>query len=382
VKSPISIIDISSVSALGLAKEEIEFSYNNENCFFSKTKVENASVWVSKVGNTVEEKLRILKAEGYDKLDRTVLLALLASRSFKDKIDKTGVGVNIGSSRGATELFEKYHEEFLKTSSTPVLTSPTTTLGNISSWVAQDLALSGPRLSHSVTCSTALHAMLNGIAWLESNMASQFLVGGSEAPLTPFTIAQMRALKLYSNLDTELPCESLKFDKKKNTMVLGEAASVALLQKGIVENAKAIIAGFGYASETLQHNVSISAEASCFQDSMKMALQNANTSGVDAVVMHAPGTVKGDIAEYKAIEKVFGSNMPLLTTNKWKIGHTLGASGMMSIEFAMLMLQENKLYPHPFYKNKPTQKSINSVIVNAVGFGGNAVSILLTKPYI
>jgi 3-oxoacyl-(acyl-carrier-protein) synthase len=61
-----------------------------------------------------------------------------------------------------------------------------------------DLQSSGPEISHSITCSTALHAVLNGIAWLKSGMVDKFFSGGSEAPLTDFTIAQMRALKIYS----------------------------------------------------------------------------------------------------------------------------------------------------------------------------------------
>ena len=58
-----------------------------------------------------------------------------------------------------------------------------------------------------------------------------FLVGGSEAALTPFTIAQMQALKLYSKAAHNSPCESMGFQKTKNTMVLGEAAAVAVLEK-------------------------------------------------------------------------------------------------------------------------------------------------------
>jgi 3-oxoacyl-(acyl-carrier-protein) synthase len=93
--------------------------------------------------------------------------------------------------------------------------------------------------------------------------------------------------------------------------------------------------------------------------------------------MHAPGTIKGDLTEYKAIEKVFGNNIPLLTTNKWKIGHTFGASGILSLELAILMLQHNQFVGVPFAKAKTPIKPIRKVLVNAVGFGGNAVSILL-----
>ena len=93
--------------------------------------------------------------------------------------------------------------------------------------------------------------------------------------------------------------------------------------------------------------------------------------------MHAPGTIKGDLTEYKAIEKVFGSQLPLLTTNKWKIGHTFGTSGILSLELAILMLQHNQFVSVPFAKEQNAKQPIRKVLVNAVGFGGNAVSILL-----
>jgi 3-oxoacyl-(acyl-carrier-protein) synthase len=74
---------------------------------------------------------------------------------------------------------------------------------------------------------------------------------------------------------------------------------------------------------------------------MKMALKDTKLSDIDVIVMHAPGTIKGDLTEYKAIQKLFGESLPLLTTNKWKIGHTFGASGMLSLELAILMMQHN-----------------------------------------
>ena len=164
-------------------------------------------------------------------------------------------------------------------------------------------------------------------------------------------------------------------------MVLGEGAAVACLELGMQENALAYINGIGYATDDIEHNISISEEATCFQKSMKMALQNTNPNDVDAIVMHAPGTLKGDASEYKAILKVFGENHPMLTTNKWKIGHTFGASGMLNMELAILMMQHNHFIEVPFAEKQKPRKQINKVLINAVGFGGNAVSILLTKHY-
>lgn len=317
----------------------------------------------------------------YKSLDKTVLYAITASRKAIQNAGWTSndvFGINIGSSRGATDLFEKHHREYLETSKVQTLSSPTTTLGNISSWVAHDLQSSGPEISHSITCSTALHALLNGVAWLRAGMADKFLVGGSEAPLTDFTIAQMRALKIYSNSKAAWPCRAFDLEKPQNSLILGEGAAVCCLELGKKENALAYIEGIGYATEILEHNISISAEAICFQKSMKMALQNTDLSQVDIIVMHAPGTKVGDLTEYKAIQKVFNADLPMLTTNKWKIGHTFGASGILSVEMAILILQKQEFIGVPFAEKQIPRKQIRKVLVNAVGFGGNAVSVLLS----
>lgn len=385
LKEPISITALSSISALGESLEEVWQSYNQNEHFLTEALIGEQKVWVSQLPKTIKLKIKDLRHSDakYRHLDDSVLFAIHAARKTIESAGwekGSNFGINIGSSRGATSLFEKYHEEFLRDGKSTTLSSPTTTLGNISSWVAHDLKSKGPEISHSITCSTALHAVLNAVAWIQSGLADQFLVGGSEAPLTPFTIAQMQALKVYTREKGNYPCLAMDLDKNQNTMVLGEAAGLACLEKGQKANALALIEGIGYATEPLEHSVSISTDAQCFQDSMKMALGNLDPSEVDAVVMHAPGTIKGDQTEFNAIQKVFGHTVPFLTTNKWKLGHTFGASGLLSMEMAGLMLQNQEYIGSPFYGNERQSKPIAKVLVNAVGFGGNAVSILLKRP--
>lgn len=384
MKTKIAIISLSSISPLGDQPEGIWDNYLTDSTHISTKEINGKNQFVAVIPDEIRNQIELLKSEDvkYKSLDETVLLAILVSRQaiknagWKQDDD---FGINIGSSRGATQLFEKYHKEFLETGKTATLASPTTTLGNISSWVAHDLKNNGPEISHSITCSTALHAILNAVAWMQSGMASKFLVGGSEAPLTAFTLAQMNALKIYSKEEGKFPCRAFDLNKTKNSMVLGEGAAVACLEIGEQKNALAYIEGIGYATDTLEHNISISDEAECFQKSMKMALKNTALEEVDAIVMHAPGTLKGDTSEYKAIQKVFGNNLPMLTTNKWKVGHTFGASGMLNLELAILMMQHNHFVSVPFAEQHNLRKSINKVLINAVGFGGNAVSVLISK---
>lgn len=380
---PISITAIASLSPLGNNPKSIWEHYNQSNHCFILQEFGNSIAFVAPLESDAKLAVEALRKSDhkYKFLDDSVLMAIVASRAAikqagwqKDDI----FGINIGSSRGATSLFEKHHIEFLKTGKAPTLVSPTTTLGNISSWVAHDLQSQGPEISHSITCSTALHALLNGVAWLRSGMVDKFLVGGSEAPLTDFTVAQMQAMKIYGKEDQQYPCRAFDLEKKHNAMILGEGAAVCCIEIGKKENALAFIEGVGYATELLEHNTSISAEATCFQKSMQMALKETELSDVDAIVMHAPGTIKGDISEYKAIQKIFGTNLPSLTTNKWKIGHTLGASGMLNIEMALLMLQHQEFIRVPFLGAQSEKRKLQKILVNAVGFGGNAVSILVS----
>ncbi len=387
MNSPISITGFASISPLGATPKEIWNTYLqfDKHCISLYSFSEEATV-VAALQAKENSLLQEVKesVNHYANVDRSVLMGLFAARkAMKNAGWSKGshFGINMGSSRGATQLFETYHQEFIETQKTSTLSSPTTTLGNISSWIANDLETQGPEISHSITCSTALHSVLNGVAWLTSGLTDKFMVGGSEAPLTPFTVAQMKALKIYAqNTTAEFPCKALDLDKKRNQMFLGEGAAVFCLEKGIQPNAHAIISGIGYATEPLTHNISISTNADCFQKSMKMALGNTNLTDVDAIVMHAPGTIKGDSSEYNAITHVFGAQLPFLTTNKWKIGHSFGASGALSIELAILMLTHQKAIPVPFIKNDQYPKKLKTILVNAVGFGGNAVTIKVELP--
>ena len=380
LKQPVYINSIATVSALGTTATEIWANYLLDNSLFQKLEANKKAYWVAKFSDEVTHLLNnVLGSDSkYKHLDKSVIMAILVARKcFEDStfLNKN-VGINFGSSRGATTLFEKYHTDFINEGAVSTFTSPATTLGNISSWVSHDLQSDGPEISHSITCSTGLHALLNGIAWLQSGMCNQFLVGASEAPLTPFTLSQMTALKVYSNEEDALANRCLDFDKTSNTMVLGEAAACLSLSLN-TEKALAKIIGIGFATEILSSSTSISTGAACFQKSMKMAIANYSLEDIDAIIMHAPGTIQGDKTEFEAIKKVFGTNVPLLTSNKWKVGHTFATSGLLSIELAIMMLQHQHFIETPFYQNKNTTKKLRRILVNAVGFGGNAVSVLI-----
>src|SRR5690606_12754477 len=161
--------------------------------------------------------------------------------------------------------------------------------GNLASWVAQDLQASGPQISHSVTCSTALQAVANGMAWLKAGMAKRFLVGGAEAPLTPFTLSQMKALGIYSPFAAdENPCRPMAAGGR-STFVLGEGAAVFALERMTKQEISRLPAGaivveaVGMGFEQSPSKTGLSAEGIHFQQAMQKALAQAQlfTSQID-----------------------------------------------------------------------------------------------------
>lgn len=382
MQTQISIVGMGSISPLGHERHEVWQSYLSEGHLLSNKAVSDTLFAVGALRTEALSQIALLQQESpkYKDLDPTVLYAMYATRQALCEAgwptDKD-FGVNIGSSRGATTLFEQYHAQYLAQGKTTPLASPTTSLGNIASWVMQDAKGKGVAISHSITCSTALHALVNAVAWLHADMAEAFLIGGSEAALTPFTLAQMKALKIYGDAAAPYPSQPLLSNKEKSTMVLGEGAAVFALEKGSSPRALATIRGIGYASEPITHPVAISADAQALRRSMQQALEGIDPAEVDVVIPHATGTLKGDQAEYLALAEVFGTNLPLLTSHKWKIGHTFAASGALAMEMAILMLQQQHFLPIPYLPTTP-ERPLKNILINATGFGGNAVSVLVT----
>lgn len=379
----IGITGMGAISALGYEVEEVWKNYCSEKTAIGQN---DRGDFVAALSAKEEERLAALRRESkyYGKLDRSVLLAILAARQASRQAGwekGSHYGINLSSSRGATTTFEHFHTDFLQSGkqSTAPLSSPLTTLGNLASWVASDLETTGPAFSHSITCSSAAHGLLNSLAWLHSGMADRFLFGGTEAPLTAFTIAQMKALKIYQNDRKALPypCRSLDENKPGNTMVLGEGAACFCLENNPL-NALAYIESVGYARESVAHPTQISTEGSALQTSMSQALEGIDPASIDAILLHAPGTVQGDRSEQNAISQIFTQKIPKLTTNKWKIGHTLGASAALSMQMAILMLQKNIFLGLPYLEKEYLRETpINKVLINAIGFGGNAVSLVI-----
>ena len=350
--------------------------------------------------------------ERFKRLDRVTLLALVAARStlstrsqlFTRSQEYTPIScVCIGSSRGATATLESTIEQLLDaqprgSGAVPTHTSPSTTAGTISSWVAQEVLAhsSSPEqapslvsLDTSMTCTSAFHALLCGVAFVRSGLADAVLFGGSESCLTPYTISQLQALRIYSAGDnSSWPGKPLAASAEMdllNTVTLGEGAGTAVLERwdGTQQVGDIELLGLGWQLERIPSATGVSLDGQGFEAAMQMATaQLSESEPVDAVIAHAPGSVRGDEAELLAIERVFGPGFPVFST-KHVTGHTYGASGMVSLQLARWLLEGNKWPGFPYAVRVAAaapNRAIRRILINTAGFGGNTISVVVGLP--
>lgn len=316
----------------------------------------------------------------YQKLDRSIQLVLWIGYQLKETaLIQQNTGINVSSSRGASHYWEEQHRLYLEQENLSVFTSPNTTLGNVSSYLGGLLNTNHINFSHSITCSSALHSICNAYAWLKSGLSESFICGGTESCISPFSLAMFNKMGIYSKEELPYPSAPLYINNKSNRMILGEGAGLFYLDTN-PEGALAEIEGIGFASETLKHPADISEDGIAYQKSMKDACKNTPLEHIDYVLMHAPGTLKGDLSEIHAIKSVFNGYNVNVFSSKYLYGHSLGASGALNIDFALRMFKYN-IQPKFPYKTpyKHTPKEPKRVLINASGFGGNAVSILIRK---
>lgn len=383
----IKISGVSSLSSLGIIEDTRLKSYNELKCNFSYLKCNHKYYSVIPLHSEASDFFNnINKNRAFKQLDKSTKMAMIVAQDCFSKYNLSTSNqwvINAGSSRGATETWEENHKEFLEKKSVFVKSSPYTTLGNIASNVAQLLKLSGFQIDHSITCSSGLQSLANGIAWLKSGMSNHFLAIGTEAPLTDFTIAQMAALQIYSQEKDSYPSKPCAASKSADTFTLGEAAvALALETVSDITSDDILIKGIGTASELIPSASGLNSEGDAFAQSMKNALafSQLNLSDISHIIPHSPGTILGDEAEKKAIEKVFINDLPNVISNKFLIGHTLGASGLMSLQLAYDILKHNIEFNFPYssmYENK--SRNPQNILINAMGFGGNAVSVIIGR---
>ena len=259
--------------------------------------------------------------------------------------------------------------------------------GFVTHALATEFALTGPVTTLSTACSSSAQAIAHAADLLEVGAADIMVAGGADA-LCRLTLNGFASLL---NVSAE-GCRP--FDVERDGMSLGEGAAFLVLEKADSAARRgatplAVLAGHGNSCDshhaTAPHPDGLGAEAA-----MRAALQSAGlpASAVNYVNSHGTGTVENDRAEGRALRRLFGTDVPAVSSTKRIFGHTLGASGAVEAVACILALQAGFLPGDPGLRTtdpaceiEPLRTTVRSsarvVLSNSFGFGGNNSSLCI-----
>lgn len=321
-----------------------------------------------------------------------------------EKIDLDRAGVIWGSGIGGLYSLEKEIEEFARGTGTPRY-NPFMIPKMISDIAAGHLSIKygfrGVNYATVSACASSSHALSNAFDYIRLGRADVIITGGSEAAVTHAGIGGFNAMKALSTRNDDFKTASRPFDKDRDGFVLGDGGASIILEE--YEHAKkrganilAEIVGTG-ATADAHHITAPHPEGLGARNVMKMALNEAkmNPEEIDYVNVHGTSTPLGDVAETKAILRVFGDNAYKLNISSTKsmTGHLLGAAGAIEAVAGILAIQHNFIPPtiNHFTDdpeidaklnltfNEAQERQVNAILSNTFGFGGHNSSVIFKR---
>jgi 3-oxoacyl-[acyl-carrier-protein] synthase II len=344
--------------------------------------------------------LEFVDSKAARRMDRCTHLliaaALQAERDSGLEISAVGerVGTAIGTALGGVASFEQTVLQLA--SRGPGRVSPFSivqTLPNLAAgWVSIELGTRGPLLSQSTACAASNMAIGDALDAIRLGRAEVMVCGGTEAPVTPASVAGFAAMRALSTRNDDPGSASRPFDAERDGFVLGEAAAVLVLEeleRARARNARvyAELAGYGVSSDA--NHVSdpdpVGANAA---RAVQMALADADLEPeqVGYVNAHGTSTPAGDAAETRVLKLVFGDTLrrrPFISSTKGATGHALGAAGAVEAVFTVLALHHgvlpptiNQAVPDPecdldYLANAARIEQVEVALSNSFGFGGH-----------
>ncbi len=313
--------------------------------------------------------------------------------------DRTGV--YIGSGIGGIGSIEETHRVLLEKG--PERVSPffiiQTIINEAPGHISIRYGATGPNMSNATACSTAAHAIGEAFRMIQLGIVDRMIAGGSEAPITPLSVAGFSTMKALSERNEEPEKASRPFDAQRDGFVMSEGAGVLLLEElgcALKRGARiyAEIAGYGLNGDAY-HVTAPAPDGDGAARVMKMALDDAGVSPEDVQYINAHGTstLYNDRIETLAIKKVFGEHARKLgvSSTKSMTGHLLGAAGGVETAITALAVFHqvmpptiNYEFPDPecdldYVPNRARPAEIVYAMSNSFGFGGTNACLLLKK---
>jgi len=348
-----------------------------------------------------------LAAKEARRMDRFIQLGLCAGLEAYDdsgldieRTDADRVGVLIGAGIGGLGTIESTTQVMLEKGPRKVspFYIPSSIINMVSGNLSIMLGLRGPNLAVVTACTTGTHSIGEAARMIALDDADVMIAGGTEAAITPTSMAGFTAAKALSRRNDAPEQASRPWDQGRDGFVMGEGAGTLVLES--LEHAKARgariyaeLSGYGVSGDA-HHMTQPAPGGEGAARCMVNALRNAGVDpdSIGYVNAHGTSTPLGDLAETLALKSVFADHAQklLVSSNKSMIGHLLGAAGGVEAVATVLSLHHQVIPPTinldapdpdcdlDYVPGDTRDATIRSALSNSFGFGGTNGTLVFT----
>ena len=346
---------------------------------------------VGEVKLSDDEMKSLLGIESSVEVSRTALMGMLAVRQALDDAgyhsEGNGKVVLISGTTVAGMDITERHFTDLRTSDEHLSCLRYHSCGDNTRQIADHFGCFSEVTTVSTACSSAANALILGAEMLKTGEADIVVAGGTEA-LSVFHLNGFNSLMI---LDKE---HCRPFDETRAGLNLGEGAAYVVLESE--EHARqrqasvhAYLTGYGNACDAFHQTASSeNGEGAYLAMQQALTMADLKPTDIDYVNAHGTGTPNNDLSESVALRRVFGSQMPPVSSTKGFTGHTTSASGSIETVICLLAMHHGFLPANLGWHQPmadgivPTQgedsHALRHVLCNSFGFGGNDSSLLLS----
>lgn len=311
------------------------------------------------------------------------------------------IGVIWGTGQGGLTTFESEVIDYVKNNSQPRFSPflvPKMIPNIAAGMIAMKYGYMGINYCVVSACATANTAIMDAFNYIRLGKAKVIVTGGSEAPIIEASVGGFNSMKAMSTRNDSYLTASRPYDRDRDGFVMGEGSGALILEE--YESAKkrgakiyCEVVGAAMTSDAY-HMTAPLPEGEGAAHAMKLALEEAQISPnqIDYLNPHATSTPVGDLAEIKAIQKIFGDSPKnlFISATKSMTGHLLGAAGAIEAILSIKSINENIIPPTinienldpeipssiKIIQNEAIQKEVKVSMSNSFGFGGhNAIVI-------
>jgi len=313
-----------------------------------------------------------------------------------DYISEHEIGILYGNDSSAKAVIEA--NDIIREKKDTMLVGSGSVFQTMNSTVTMNLAtifkFKGINFTISAACASGSHSIGLGYHFIKTGLQECIVCGGAQE-VSHFSMGNFDALSAFSILESAPANASRPFDRDRDGLVpSGGAATVILESLESAQKRGATILGevVGYGFSSNGGHISNPTVDGPVR-SLYKALQDAGIQAneVDYINAHATSTPAGDTSEAKAINEVFGTQKPLVSSTKSMTGHECWMAGASEIVYSLIMMQHSFVAPNINFENpdedsakmnivKSTiEKDIIVFLSNSFGFGGTNSSLIIRK---